>query len=130
VPLRLHGRDPVTAALLREAAALMRRRAEAATTGPWATTHISESAVANQHIIERWFVMGCFGSDPGNQTGPAAVCEYEPDGEHIASWHPAVALAVAGWLDLVARLLDEGFDPNAETVEALAVARAYLGRES
>lgn len=47
------------------------------------------------------------------------------DAEHIASWHPVVALAVADWLEAaLAR------DPRAQGTEcetALAVARAYLG---
>jgi len=63
------------------------------------------------------------------------------DAEHIASWHPAVALAVADLLDKAATLrefLEREPEPTIfgrpvapiETAwdkEALAVARAYLG---
>ena len=59
----------------------------------------------------------------------------EADMRHIASWHPAVALAVADWLDAVAEAWpisepDYGLSVRAEAVghrQALAVARAYLG---
>lgn len=126
----------MSAEILRRAAALMRERAEAATPGPWSGNYVPESAVANQHIIERWFVMGCFDGNPRNPTGPAAMCEYEPDAAHIASWHPVVALAVAEWLEATAAENDNtgaleflnfvGADAHA----ALVVARAYLGESS
>ena len=50
---------------------------------------------------------------------------------HIASWHPAVALAVADWLDLMARAM-VGTSYGALPFEdaAVAVARAYLGEPS
>lgn len=51
------------------------------------------------------------------------------DAAYIAAMHPAVALAVADWLALVGRLLGGGFDANAETRAALAVADAIGGRE-
>lgn len=62
------------------------------------------------------------------------------DLDHLASWHPAVALAVADWLD--AEALDaegrerSGRDRTNCDVEVyisplvLAVARAYLGEAS
>lgn len=79
--------------------------------------------------------------------GSLWVCDSQSGetAEHIASWHPAVALAVAVWLDVVAAryeaLLDT-FAPGsragavtaAENVtgwhEVLTVARAYLGEAS
>ena len=57
------------------------------------------------------------------------------DAEHIASWHPAVALAVADWLDAEASNRDAGiggrgwFSVGGQT-DALAVARAYLGESA
>ena len=45
------------------------------------------------------------------------------DGEHIASWNPYVALAVAAWLDLEA----EQFGGSQYRNAALVVARMYLG---
>jgi hypothetical protein len=46
------------------------------------------------------------------------------DAEHIASWHPAVALAVADWLDDTDT---EGHHPDESCCGACEVARAYLG---
>lgn len=42
--------------------------------------------------------------------------------DHVALWHPGVALAVAGWLDAEARY--------PRTHHALSVARAVLGEET
>ncbi len=50
--------------------------------------------------------------------------------EHIASWHPGVASAVADWLEVMARIAahaaERGYSTNEQTAMALAVARAYL----
>lgn len=131
----------MSAEVLRRAAALMRERAEAATEGEWFVAHIPESAVPSPHAIDRWYVMGFFDGDTRKPTGPSAMCEYEPDAVHIASWHPAVALAVAEWLEAKAEQDDKGTcdDPRGccnlcehdyGHVAALAVARAYLGESS
>jgi hypothetical protein len=99
----------MSADLLREAAALMRERAEA----------------ASRYEPDRWFAHD--GSVIAGTAAPhqtiAPCLTYYDDAEHIASWHPAVALAVA---DL---LLEASLDWP-EYPAALAVARAYLGRES
>ena len=117
----------MSADLLREAAALMRSRAKTATEGPWSLTFIPESAVPSQHAVDRHYVMGCFDGNARNPAGPAAMCEYEPDAEHIAGMHPAVALAVADWLDATAGELDQyGWDGLPSNATAVAVARAYL----
>jgi hypothetical protein len=89
---------------LREAARLMRERAEDATPGPWsadgfAVEEDNEATV----VIAQWL---------------------RQDATHIASWHPAVALAVADWLDAVAK------GPGHGLYAALAVARVYLGSTS
>lgn len=65
-------------------------------------------------------------------TGPS-----DADVQHIAGWHPAVALAVAGWLESVADRINRtlsrsaalGEEPTrlAERNHAFTVARAYLG---
>lgn len=63
------------------------------------------------------------------------------DAPHIASWHPAVALAVADWLDAEATKVTEWrqsqpgkpdihYSTGKVSKHALAVARAYLGEES
>jgi hypothetical protein len=84
---------------LREAAALLRTRADAATaaTGEWCVSYIPEQAVPNAHIIDRWFVMDRFES--GQETGPYATCEYEPAAHFIAMMSPPVARALADLLD-------------------------------
>jgi hypothetical protein len=110
----------MSAELLREAAALMRERAEAA------AHDLHEPA-----------------SDPrtwrGIGTGYREPIEYR-----IASWHPAVALAAADWLEAEARQFDVHMRAAAVQVpediaeraatrlhrHGIAVARAYLGRDA
>lgn len=48
-----------------------------------------------------------------------------PDREHYTAWHPAVALAVADWLE--AMVVARPPAPLLASSPALAVARAYLG---
>lgn len=101
----------MTAETLRKAAALMRERAKPARAGSW----FAEGA----EIFAEWehaprYIAVCDASIPeGNRA----------NAEHIASWHPGVALAVADWLDACVRR------PNFAITEALAVATAYLGGE-
>jgi len=114
----------VSAELLREAAALMRANAAAAHEGPWTREGIGGRRDAGYVHGER---------------GQRIVAHYVPDRdiEHIASWHPVVALAVADWLDHAAARaeskIEHGGKPEPVWLherDALAVARAYLGRES
>jgi hypothetical protein len=97
----------------------MRERAEAATHGPWVKT-VWPNAIPGVY------------SQPIEETrefDPEIARTLDgPDAEHIASWHPAVALAVADWLDDMARLSADG-DSGGPLVarHALAVATAYLG---
>lgn len=126
----------MSAALLREAAAEMRRLAEAASAGPW--THINEAPCSDPFVSAHvkagdWLIADCGAADGG-----------APDAEFIASWHPGVALTVANWLDkeadawdLVAAVervtieLDGELEVAHSTYpEALAVARAFLGRDT
>ena len=109
----------MSAETLRRAASLMRERAEGATPGPW--------TCYGDHLV--W---------PSEQ-GPAAndpilamVGEaHEDSAEHIASWHPAVALAVADWLDQAAIHVDGGsLLHHPMSARAEVVARAYLGESS
>lgn len=112
----------MSSGLPREAATLMRQRAEAA-------DRYWNADVVPGDSLHLW-VPDYDPSDPSGQTAMQRVVggAESPLAEHIASWHPAVALAVADWLDAcLAR------DPRAlgtEAESALAVARAYLGRES
>ena len=104
----------MTAQVLRQAAALMRSRAEAASSGRWSVAHVDGAGFAVHH----------------GEHDTIALYASRPDAEHIASWHPDVVLEVANWLEAAA----DHFDPGGEFLpvyaEALAVARAYLGGES
>jgi hypothetical protein len=105
----------VSAETLRRAAALMRERARGASEGPWRHEHV--------------------GLQGGEQINNGAVrvarvyaneddwraCE---NAAHVASWHPAVALAVADWLD------SEDTHQFGPTEHAINVARAYLGESA
>ena len=122
----------MSADILRKAAAVMRERAEAA-------IHDSEGAT-------RWTATGdghhaAYGVTTVNGPLWDIVNDVSgPDAEHIASWHPAVALAVAEWLEAKAEQDDKGTcdDPRGccnlcehdyGHVAALAVATAYLGSD-
>lgn len=120
------------AELLRRAAADMRAKAKAATPGPWV---VLWNAVAFIDTV----------ADPNDPTGqtpmqqPEKVADAsERDRQHIASWHPAVALAVADWLEAAAAENDSAEDSalgflnfvGADAIAALAVANAYLGESA
>ena len=108
----------MSAETLRRAASLMRERAEAASPPPWVGTVWPKEipGVYSQAIED------ARGLDP-----EIARTLDKPDAEHIASWHPAVTLAVADWLDVTAR--DVGTSTLAFHA-AIAVARAYLGADA
>ena len=138
----------MTAQLLREAAALMRSRAEAvfsdaASRDPWTAT---EAEGGNRDVRR---TLGTFSLVHDGTSEVALVRGFSDErtatAEHIASWHPAVALAVAGWLDTAGADLwahgplcecgsgcldcdDDLWQPHVR--RALAVARAYLGRDT
>ena len=134
----------MSADLLREAAALMRSRAERA------LENMTEQGWKPGPTIDPdnmgWYVASDIPEADWDTT--VAHLPYDYDGEvacHIASWHPAVALAVADWLeeaanDLASRqrnvdglLAGVGasgsvqIDSVSLQPAALAVARAYLG---
>lgn len=130
----------MSAEILRRAAALMQERAGAATPGPWesGTDGWTETVSGDG---EDW----CFVRRVGSASDitehmlhgqPEIDSQTMADAEHIAAWDPAVALAVADWLD---SLVDAMTNPNAryggastgrEEASALAVARLYLGAAS
>jgi hypothetical protein len=116
---------------LREAARLMRERARAATPGRW-------HAKCSDGAYQDWYVVSSLGlgqvtTGLHDDGGDIVLVERDrADAEHIASWSPPVALAVADWLDDYAGWLEEqkytmadlashGSDPG------IAVARACLG---
>ena len=102
----------MSAGSIRTATALMRRRAKNATPGPWRAKGDKAYATGRDHRLGF------------KKTGAA------PDIDHLASWHPDVALAVADLLDLWAELDDKyEFPEDTEHLlrPVLAVVRAYLG---
>ena len=129
----------MSAEVLRRAAALMRERAEAARAGLW-LVHPSELVADASLVVADWEhaprrVAICSGSlAEGNQA----------NAEHIASWHPGMALMVADWLDTAGADLwahgplhcadgcaecdDELWAPHVR--RALIVARTYLKEQS
>ena len=121
--------DDMSAEVLREAARLMRERAEAATPGPWtqgmAGTKLLPEVDNAFHF--GMVVLTALGTDDGDGGVSTAT--------HIASWPPGVALAVADWLDeIAAKEAARGLAGVSTRVlyvdRALAVARAYLGETS
>ena len=105
------------AEIIRRAAALMRERASGCEPRRWHWEALGEkrypqrvSSDGNVALIAETFI------DPAHRPFEA---------EHIASWHPLVALAVAGWLDDAADAY-EAFS-GAVPGHSLKVARAYLG---
>jgi hypothetical protein len=110
---------------IRRAAALMRERAQAATPGPW---DVMQDAVLGQHDCE----------DPNCWLFVADVDHDDEKGHanqrHIASWHPAVALAVADLLDTLAVGIESAAADRCENAyideaAVLAVARTCLAGE-
>jgi hypothetical protein len=114
-----------SAEVIRSAAAMMRERARAATPGRW-------QAGVNPRGV---FIEQTSGHHLVAEVGwcPSHRLQQIPEAEHIASWHPLVALAVADWLDNAALESDAleaaGCSPlmDAGVYRATAVARAYLG---
>ena len=105
--------------LLRRAAARIRETAQAATEGPWAiwddlSDHGYVTVGDAQGVLtdERPFTEEC---------NPVAHVYAQEDADHIALWHPGVALVVADWLDCEAQ-----YPPFHH---ALSVACTVLGEE-
>jgi hypothetical protein len=119
----------VSAQELRDAAAAMRERAQAATASEWFPIQAPGRTVSDDGD---WIV----------DSVPAFVCSThiwdergKADAEHIAAWHPAVALAVADWLESTANDVEHVHDPiynltSTTVARALKAARAYLGSAS
>lgn len=117
----------MSAAELRKAAALMRERAEAATEGPWRVcaegSEGSRIAPDREDKRERTRFIGILNGRVQPEDGHNA--------RHIASWHPAVALAVARWLEAESHQpetdIGDGITVGGPSMEAEYVARTYLG---
>ncbi len=117
----------MSAEKLRQAAALMRERAEAATPSPWVlwVDGIYRNPEQND---QGWLQYDARIAEVGDDPDDFVT---EPDADHIASWHPAVALAVADWLDHAAESADLNRTPYVDDHyrAALKVATAYLGAD-
>ena len=121
--------------LLRKAAALMRARAEKATPGDYG--FVSKWTTPNQMLTRI-------------TQGGRVVAESRSDGSnlhdlnHLSYWHPAVALAVADWLDKAITDYESAQSEYEEECArgkypywtpqidsgAVAVARVYLGGDA
>lgn len=101
---------------IRRAATLMRERArEVNHVFPWRAEGRDVTATQDYD-----------GNDPDWDMGVVlARCTRQDEAEHIASWHPIAALAVADWLAVAADAYESW--PGAEPGHSLKVARAYLG---
>lgn len=112
--------DRVSADALRRAAAMMRERAVAnqITPSPWSFAGVSGQGFAVHH----------------GEHDTVALYASRPDAAHIASWHPDVALAVADWLETEScepeTPIGDGITLGGPSLQALAVARAYMGAKS
>lgn len=127
----------MSAEILREAAALMREQAEAATQPVNSQGWIIDNEDPFALVTEVYTGPLSPGSRDVATTGTAA------DAAYIAAIHPAVALAVADWLDAayadwhrkehslgdrsIRAMSGETNEPDAR---ALTVALTYLGRQA
>lgn len=115
----------MSAEVLRRAAALMRERAEAAAVSAPSPWFVSEADIVtdDEEPIETLSVV----------TRVTHWRDAAAQRNHVASWHPAVARAVADVLDEEAQLLEGwamySYHPDARPADhkLVAVARAYLG---
>jgi hypothetical protein len=116
--------------VLREAAALMRERAAAATPGVWSLW--PDGIYVNPDSTdEGWLIYDAQVLEVSEEPDEFVTPD---DAVHIASWHPAVALAVADWLDAEADRHESlrehggrGLRVDGQVPNAFTVAHAYLG---
>ena len=130
--------------LLRRAAALMRERAEACGTDPrddspvrWIYTRATPEALKpfpENGLPDGVLVRSYQRRDPVQAGDWIIATHWEEDGEHIASWHPGMALMVADWLDDIATRRDDRTQVAAvrhvDFDRALDLARTYLREQS
>jgi hypothetical protein len=115
---------------LREAAKLMRERAEAATPGPWQHMCLGSEGCL---VLRKTGTIRERGRGRVARFGQKEWKADHAEAEFVASMSPAVALPLARWLEDVAAELEAvpaGAFPVCNAAPALATARAYLGRES
>lgn len=99
----------MTADLLTRAATLIRERAQAAEHGRWKLWGMSVMAdPAGTSNVDDAILVAASVSTPSTSSRRL----HTGNAEHIASWHPAVALAVADWLDEAGSTWDSAFDEH------------------
>ena len=107
---------------LREAARVLRERAEAATPGPWEATDNFGHDAGRAYVIP---------SDPEIPTYVSAggSPDEDCDAAYIATVHPGVGLALADWLDIYADLQDEhvGVGIDGPRTQGHVIADLILG---
>ena len=111
----------MSAEMLREAAALMRSRAEVGGPLDYPPPWRVQKCDLETHGLASIVVCHEDGSGDVTDVLDDSMAEY------IASWQPPVALAVADWLATCARLYEYGDVGPLMWDSALTVARAYLG---
>lgn len=118
----------MNAEVLREAARLMRFRAESATRGEWHHLGNSSSCEEAGHRAgssSTWVSAdhrSTLHVESGNFGRQATY-----DGQHFAAWSPSVAHLLADWLDRVALAAHDDCIYD-QYDDALPIAVAYLGR--
>ena len=115
----------------REAAALLRGRAKAATPGPWErSTHYRYKIVGPPPgYVTIGHVDPLSSASRPDRLSAVIESTNGSNGDYIAMMHPPVALALADWLDHAAEASDYG-EVWPDTREPLAVADAILGGDS
>ena len=116
----------MTAQTLRDAAKVLRERAEKATPGPWywEAKSTEEWPSGDQSLLTRHRKDGG-DFDPAVLYGwgydASGIDAEQADRDYIATMHPGVGIALADWLDSE---FEHEFGP---TEQAINVARAILG---
>jgi hypothetical protein len=107
----------MSADVLRQAATILRERAEGATPGPWFLDAAGATGVYTEARV----------SETSQDVALPVIHPGGLDGtdRYIATMHPGVGLALADWLDAEATVCCD--DNDKPRVRALAVARLIVG---
>lgn len=109
---------------IRRAAALMRERAENATSGPWQHMCLGSEGCL---VLRKSGTVRDRGRGRVARFGQKEWKADHADAGFVAGMSPLVALAVAEWLDMEAHMCEvRGNSLEGHTFHALKVARAYL----
>lgn len=113
----------MSAERLREAARVLRERAEGATPGPWTrdASYAGNGDLLSENIVHsQWDVASCHGADVAPEDG--RHLQARADADYLSTMNPTVALAVADWLDATAtRAVEIAGTLNNPAVRALLI---------